>query len=52
MAKKEDIFVHGIRFYYDEDSGCYNAQVSPDDIEEVYVTAYEAAIYRLSHNQF
>ena len=37
---KPDIVVHGIRFYWDVDSKSYQAQVTPDDIEDVYVDGF------------
>ena len=33
---EEHVVVHGIRFYWDYDSEAYVAQVSPDDILDVF----------------
>jgi hypothetical protein len=42
MAKKEDVIVRGIRFYWDVDAKAYSAQVSPDEIEDVYDAGYHS----------
>jgi hypothetical protein len=38
---QEDIVVRGIRFHWNSDAEAYEAQVSPEDIEDVYAMGYD-----------
>lgn len=40
---KPDIEVHGIRFFWDIDVECYVAQVTPQQINDVFDDAWEQA---------